>query len=259
MMQLCVLGSGSSGNASIVKTDTTTILIDAGFSALRLKKRMMEVGIHPDHLDAILITHDHHDHCSALAQFSKKHEIPVMCSTHTCQELRYQAPNVPYVSFEKQQPFTLGDLTITAFPISHDATDPVGFRVESGNASLGYVSDTGCVTPTILKYLQGVQSLYLESNYDPELLRLTTKRPMRTKQRIASRFGHLSNDDAAGVVNEIAHPDLKHIVLAHLSSECNREEIALDTMANTLQRCGLNETTLCCARQHEILPWFSIL
>ncbi|MEG0333272.1 MAG: MBL fold metallo-hydrolase [Akkermansia sp.] len=258
MMKFCVLGSGSSGNASLVQFEQTTILIDAGFSAKRLSERMEQVHVDPSSLDAILLTHEHGDHRMGLAQFTKKYKIRVHCTHHTGMTLREATPNATWSYFEKEQSFMIGEIIITPFGISHDAVDPVGFRIEAGDSTLGYLSDTGHVTDGMAEKLRELDCLFVESNYDPHLLEITPKRPWPLKQRIASRHGHLSNEQASALVTRIASPKLKQIVLGHLSGESNTETIASTTMSQTLIDIGLSTTTLHCSRQHEILPWINI-
>lgn len=258
MMNFCVLGSGSKGNATLVKTNQTKILIDAGFSASRLKQKMSEAGIHPDEIDAILITHEHSDHCKGLAQFIKKHPARVYGTRHTCTILKEKTPHTLWTYFEKEHSFSIGDLVISPFGISHDAVDPVGFRIESTTSALGYLSDTGCITETIRAFLQKVDTLFIESNYDPELLQTTTKRPWPLKQRIASRHGHLSNEQAAELVEQICHRELGNIVLAHLSEESNTEEMATVCMLKSIKNANMQQTSLFCSKQDDILPWIRV-
>ena len=259
MLDFCVLGSGSSGNASILRSQNATILIDAGFSGLRLRRKLVEAGVNLNSIDAVLLTHEHTDHTQALGQLLKKADIPVMATRHTCLFLKEKAPNVQWFVFEKSQSFRIGDISVTPFAISHDAVDPVGFRLETSYASLGILSDTGCCNSTIKQHLAGLNALYVESNYDPDMLEATPKRPWPLKQRIASRYGHLSNQQASDFVSQILHPGLRHIILAHLSSESNSELLARETMAAVIANAGLSQSiVLSCARQHEILPWISI-
>ena len=259
MMKFCVLGSGSSGNASLVQFGTTSILIDAGFSALRLRKKMEEACIAPESLSAILITHEHGDHRMGLHQFTKKYKTRVHGTRHTCMTLRDYAPDASWSYFEKGQSFMIGEVIITPFGTSHDAVDPVGFRIEAKGITLGFVSDTGHISDSMAEKLSELDCLYIESNYDPELLEQTPKRPWALKQRIASRHGHLSNGQAAELVSRISTPRLKKIVLGHLSSESNTPEIAITTMEKTLNELGMSQTEILCSKQHEILPWINIV
>ncbi len=258
MMNFCVLGSGSGGNAALVQTENTTVLIDAGLSALRLKQRMHAAGINPDALDAVIITHEHADHSSGLHQFTKKHGVRIYGTRHTCSYLKENCPHASWTYVEKGHSFKIGDMVITPFGTSHDAVDPVGFRLESTVSSLGYLSDTGCFNSTMVSYLQGLHSVFIESNYDPGLLQSTPKRPWPLKQRIASRHGHLSNEQAGELVSEISHSALENIILGHLSKESNTEELALKSMLDTLRKIELLQTNLFCARQHEATPWIRV-
>lgn len=171
MMQFCVLGSGSGGNATIVKTGDTVLLVDAGFSAARLRERMRYAGVEPDDLDAH----------SAYSRTRRPHEgratslpesTPCACTPtrHTALCVQEKAPEAPWTYFEKGQSFKIGDIVITPFPTYHDAVDPVGFKFETEQSSLGFISDTGQAPGCVAEYLSMVDSLVVESNYDPEML-----------------------------------------------------------------------------------------
>lgn len=258
MMQFCVLGSGSGGNATIVRSGNTLLMVDAGFSATRLQDKIKSVGVEPDELDAILITHEHSDHVKGVHQFTKKHAVRVYATRHTAMCVQEKAPEASWVCFEKGQSFQIGDIVITPFPTYHDAVDPVGFKFETNRSSLGFVSDTGQAPACIAEYLSKVDSLVLESNYDPEMLATTPKRPWPLKQRIASAHGHLSNEQACDLLRRIAHDSLKNVVLAHLSSESNSPVLAEELMRATLCDVGLASTSLCCAGQDFSLPWIQV-
>lgn len=258
MMQFCVLGSGSGGNATIVKAGDTVLMVDAGFSAARLRDKMKTAGVEPDDLDAILLTHEHGDHMKGVHQLTKKHAVRVYATRHTAMCVQEKAPDAPWTYFEKGQSFKIGSIVITPFATYHDAVDPVGFKFETEHSSLGFISDTGQAPNSVVEYLSLVDSLVVESNYDPDMLAATTSRPWPLKQRIASSHGHLSNEQACDLLRQIAHQDLKNVVLAHLSAESNSPALAEELMRATLCDMGLVSTSLFCASQDDCLPWIPV-
>jgi phosphoribosyl 1,2-cyclic phosphodiesterase len=251
MLHLAVLGSGSSGNSALVCHDDTRILVDAGLSARQLCERLNALGVEPDSLSAILLTHEHGDHTRGLGVFCRKRQIPVYATLHTAVAVRESVETpIAWMKFEAGNSFRVGGVEIHSFSVPHDAIDPVGFRIECGNASLGLLSDVGHVTRLILDRLQGVDTLFAEANYDEALLMNDTKRPWSTKQRISNRHGHLSNDQAAELVATIAGPNLHRVVLGHLSSDCNQPELAAAVIHRRLQSLGLGGVLVECAPRH---------
>ncbi len=258
MMQFCVLGSGSGGNATIIKTEHTVLMVDAGFSAARLREKMRASGVEPEQLDAILITHEHADHVKGVHQFTKKHAVRVFATRHTGMCVQEKAPDAALTFFEKGQSFRIGDIVVTPFATYHDAVDPVGFKFETERSSLGFISDTGQAPQSVAEYLSLVDSLVVESNYDPDMLAATPKRPWPLKQRIASAHGHLSNEQACDLLRSVGHAGLKNVVLAHLSAESNSPALAEELMRDTLRGLGLDSTALFCSAQDTGLPWISV-
>ena len=232
-MRILTLASGSSGNASIVQSGSTCILVDAGISARRITKHLSELGIAPASLAGVLITHEHLDHVCGLGVLAKKHPLCVYCSRYTARDLKPAAPAARYTYIEPGSPITIGDITVTPFGVSHDALDPLGYLFEHEGRRLGYITDTGCITREILLRARDLHALYLESNYDTTMLR-ESGRPLSLIERIDNAFGHLSNEQAGEFVRTIAHPGLRHVLLGHLSRECNTPEKARSDMAAVL-------------------------
>lgn len=257
MIRFSVLASSSAGNATVVQAGEKNVLVDAGISARRLGARLQELGLGWDDIAAIFVTHEHSDHIQGLAQITKRHAIRIYCTRYTGMEILERAPEAVCCYFEPRQTFELGELRVTPFEVSHDAVDPVGFRFESGEASLGYLTDTGAVPRHIPEFLSGVEALYLESNYDPGMLETNTTRPRHLKLRIASAQGHLSNRQACEFLSRIRHANLQNLVLAHLSRECNRPELAQQAMQQTLDDWRL-DTRLHCASPDTALPWITV-
>ena len=257
MVQLTVLGSGSSGNCALVTTGETTVLIDAGLSAKQLCLRMEMAGVAPEALDGILITHEHQDHTRGLEIFCAKREIPLLCTPLTQETL---VRDIPFRQAPKWQLMQTGsrfrfrDLEIECFPVPHDAVDPVGFVVADDESRLGVLSDVGYVTNLIRDRLAGSDSLFIEANYCSKLLEADMKRPWATKQRISSRHGHLSNDQAAELVEELAHPRLNHVMLGHLSDDCNAPTVAMERIRQALIKRQVPDAQVWCAERRKISP-----
>jgi phosphoribosyl 1,2-cyclic phosphodiesterase len=249
-MRLTVLGSGSSGNSAVVSTTETTLLVDAGLSAKQLILRMEAAGFSPAALDAILVTHEHSDHTGGLEILCKKWDIPVYATPLTQESIAKNFRKPPrWRLMTTGQPFELRDLRIECFPVPHDAVDPVGFLIESECARLGLLSDIGFVTNLVRDRLQRVHTLFVEANYDSHLLEMDTKRPWATKQRISSRHGHLSNDQVAELVAQLAHEELHQVVLGHLSEDCNHPDKAIHHVRQALTDRGCHQVEVWCAER----------
>ncbi len=261
MLSLTVLGSGSSGNCAVVRTGRTRLLVDAGLSARRIAQRLEMVGLRIEELDGILLTHEHQDHTCGLEMLCRKYEVPLFATPLT-QETLTQS------TFTKAKPrwklmqtgaaFEFQDVRIECFPVPHDAVDPVGFVIQDEESRLGVLSDVGFVTNLIRDRLKGAHSLFIEANYDTHLLEEDTKRPWSIKQRISGRHGHLSNDQTADLVRELAHADLHHIVLGHLSDDCNCPDMVRKRISAVLHEAGVRDTGIHCAARHEPLPWLEV-
>ncbi len=255
-MRVAVLGSGSGGNATVISCRDGDFLIDAGLSAKQLVLRMEALGIDPDQLTGIFITHEHSDHARGLNVFLKRRSVPVYANAMTKEALQWGIKcEVNWKVFQTGQMFMVGSLKVHAFPIPHDAAEPVGFTIESDTARFGLVTDVGCITHSMRENLKGSDALFVEANYDEELLDADTKRPWGTKQRIASRHGHLSNVQAGEFIAEIGCKRLKWVVLGHLSSDCNHRDVAIKTIQPLLETQGLNAVRLVCASQTEPTEW----
>lgn len=255
-MEFFTLASGSSGNAALLRTESTAILLDAGISARRITQALEALGTPPEALSAILITHEHADHIAGLRVLCKKCAVPVYASRGTAEALCELAPTAQLHPFDAPGSFSLSDLTVTAFCSSHDALDPVGFRIDTPAGSLGLLTDTGMVPDAARDVLRGVDALVLEANHDCGMLE-NGPYPYPLKRRIAGERGHLSNVDAAELAVQAAQSGTQSIVLAHLSKENNTSELARFTVAHRLQRAlcevdlsvaprnGVHEVTIC--------------
>lgn len=258
-MRFVVLGSGSGGNAAVVECGGLRLMIDAGLSGKQLSLRLRQVGIEPESLDGVLLTHEHGDHVRGLKVFLKQNPVPVYATAATARVVREAGiEGGQWKIFEAGQAFSLGATHIESFAIQHDAVDPVGFVVGDETRRLGFLSDAGFVTRSMTERLRGLRGLFVEANYDEDLLEADTKRPWSIKQRISSRHGHLSNNQVADLIRDIAHPALGRVVLGHLSSDCNTPEIILARLRHCLSETGNGHVDLHCACQDEPSAWFSL-
>lgn len=259
VIRFAVLGSGSGGNSAVVECGGVRLMIDAGLSAKQLCLRLAQLGIQPEQLDGILLTHEHGDHVKGLKVFLKKYPVPVFSTPATRKMVQIQGiEGGVWKTFETAQTFTIGSAVIDSFTVHHDAVDPVGFVISHNTRQLGVVSDVGHVTKSMIDRLRGLHGLFVEANYDDVLLESDTKRPWSTKQRISSRHGHLSNEQVAGLIREIAHPQLGRVVLGHLSSDCNKPDLVLNRLRACLAEMGHQHVGLHCACQDEPTDWFSL-
>lgn len=239
-MRVALLGSGSSGNATLVRAGNTRLLVDAGFSARDLARRLDLLGVAPEELAAIVVTHDHGDHTRGMGVFARRHGTPLFMTERTreaCAKLLRGSEDVHL--YRAGFPFTVGDARIEPFLTVHDAADPVGIAVvdQCTGLRLGVATDLGRPTAQIRHALGGCDLLILESNHDEVLLQ-TSAYPWSVKRRIASSHGHLSNEAAARFVVELLHPRLAGVILAHLSNECNRPDLARRVVGAALARAG---------------------
>ncbi len=251
MIGFCPLASGSKGNCIYVGTETTKILIDAGLSAKEVTRRLVEIGVDVKEIDAILVTHEHTDHIRGIGVLSHKWDIPVCANSETAKAIYSILEECPkFKIFSNGEPFEYGDIEICPFSIQHDAVDPVGFTMRIAGMKLGFCADLGFVSTLVAKALQGCDYLYVEANHQQSMVHACS-RPMVYKQRVLSRQGHLSNEECAQLIAQVFHPGLKHIHLAHLSSECNSGELALKIIQEKLNELNAS-TQLSIAFQDQI-------
>ncbi len=251
MKGFCPLASGSKGNCLYLGTDNTKILIDAGLSTKMTRAKLAEINVTLEEIDAILITHDHGDHIQGLKVMAYKLGIPVLANAETAKGIVNTFGDCPkFKIFGTGESFQFGDLEIHPFSIPHDTMDPVAFTIKFDQIKLGICADLGFATALVRNQLRDCDYLYLEANHEPSMVHACA-RPMVYKQRVLSRTGHLSNHDCGQLLAEIAHPGLKHVYLAHLSSECNSPEMALSTIREILQGHGI-QLELYVAPQHQI-------
>ena len=245
LTKICTLASGSSGNAALISSNHTHLLIDAGISVRRINAALKAFELSISDLDALLITHSHSDHVSALATLCKHYTLPVYTSDGTAFALRNRFCGIgPLLhTFSAGEHFDIGDFEIRSFSTAHDAGDSVCYRLDSEDGGAGILTDTGYVTEHAAQTLQGVSFLLLEANHDSETLQ-NGPYPAYLKQRILGHGGHLSNNDAAAFAVCAAQSGAKDVLLAHLSQENNTPEMAFQAVRHALDKSGYRQVSL---------------
>lgn len=258
-VQLTILGSGSSGNCSYVETPETRLLVDAGFSARQIRHRLASIGKVLENVQGILITHEHSDHISALTGLAAKLHVPVYCNRLTREAIESQLQiQIEARIFTTGDSFAIGDVMVDTFSIPHDAYDPVGYLLRTPAGNIGFLTDLGHATKLALERVRPANVLLLESNHDIKMLQEDPRRPWSLKQRILGRHGHLSNDAAADVVEQIMSAELRQLYLGHLSRECNKPELARQAVGSRLEKIGATHVRMEHASQDVPCPTFAL-
>ena len=233
-MRFASLGSGSRGNALVVESGATRILVDCGFSTRVTLTRLARLGLAPEDIDAVLVTHEHSDHLHGVAGFCGRFGIPVFLTHGTHIALPDAGGRLPeHRLIDSHRPFAINDLHIQPFPVPHDAREPVQFVFSDGDVQLGVLTDCGTVTAHIVAMLKKCDALVLECNHDADLL-AASRYPFVLRQRIAGDYGHLGNHQAAELLERIEQGRLRHVVAAHLSEESNRPKLVAAALAKAL-------------------------
>jgi len=270
-VQLTVLASGSKGNSSVVASGDTQVLVDAGLSCRETMKRMCQAGLAAEALSAIVVTHEHQDHVNGLAVLARKLRIPVFmtgathqtwkrwCRMYQCKAAPEKAKIEQLELFEAGRRFSIGTIDVLPFTIPHDAADPVGFIFEAEGVRIGFVTDLGYMPTSVRQHLKRCDGLLIESNHDKEMLR-SGPYPWSVKQRVASRVGHLANDDLAEFFTTDYDGGSAFVVLAHLSENNNHPELARRSAEAALEqhRSLLHSNVLQLAEQDRPLATLSL-
>lgn len=224
-----ILGSGSSGNAALLTSDDTRVLVDAGFSAKKLGDLLTEAGESWERIDAIFLTHEHGDHAAALSGLARHAHIKVFANRQTAETLQRSLKHrINWQLFETGGAFRFRDFEVQSFTVPHDAQDPVGFLIAHGHDDLlsprrrlGWLTDLGHAPAHIREHIREADVLVVEANHCSDMLQADTRRPWSTKQRISGRHGHLSNAAARELLESIVGARWRHVFLTHLSRDCN--------------------------------------
>ena len=251
-MRFAMLGSGSKGNATLIESGGTRILVDCGFNLRETEKRLARFGIEAASLAAVLVTHEHSDHLGGVAVLARRHRIPVWMTYGT--HRAWRDPDVPHlIRFSPHQRFEIGALAVEPYPVPHDAQEPCQYVISTGagRQRLGILSDAGHVSPHMRATLAGCDALMLECNHDPQMLQRGPY-PESLKRRVGSDRGHLSNGQAAALLRGYEASRLQHLVLTHLSETNNHPELALGAVREALDD---DPAWLRCAHQEQGLDW----
>ena len=246
------LNSGSNANCYYIGNNNEAVLIDAGLSCRETEKRMKQLELPMERVKAIFISHEHADHITGLAGISKKYQLPVYITDSTL--VRSNMPVEPQLvnSFKDAKPITIGNLAITAFKKSHDASDPHSFMVAGHGVNVGVITDIGYACKRVIKYFSQCHAVFLESNYCDDMLR-NGNYPYHLQKRISSDEGHLSNTQALELFQQYQSADLRLLILSHLSKNNNKPEL-VEAMFN--QHAG--STQIVVASRYEASPVFCI-
>ena len=270
--RLCTLYSGSGGNAAYLETPTTRILIDAGKCTRTLLASLKSIGVSPDMLDAILITHEHSDHVASLEVLAKKHPIPVHILFRSALRYRDTQPEALCRCFRiyEKAPYTacIGDVTVSAFETPHDSRASAGFRFEFPDGEktvcVGYATDIGHVSQPLRDGLTGCEAVVIESNHDVDML-MDGSYPYDLKLRIRGKRGHLSNRECADLCADLAGQGTTHFLLAHLSEENNHPDLAYDETFSalagydtTLRVASPDDVTMLVGEANTPIPKFKV-
>ncbi|NLJ71954.1 MAG: MBL fold metallo-hydrolase [Syntrophomonadaceae bacterium] len=258
-MQVHILASGSSGNAIFFQMGSTKVLIDAGISAKRIELGLASVGVRAEELDAILITHEHSDHVKGIDVLVRRHQIPVFARPKTWEQISCQEKLPSACVKYLEDDLELNNLYIKPFPISHDAVDPVGFTLFSGNFKGVVATDLGLVDEAVSDALEMADIAILEANHDVQMLR-NGAYPTFLKERILGNRGHLSNIEAGKLLANIKKKPNMQVFLAHLSRENNLPSLAYNTVTDILTQAGYELGTdieLRCASSYKVCSYIA--
>ncbi|GIO70142.1 MBL fold metallo-hydrolase [Paenibacillus sp. JTLBN-2024] len=256
-----VLSSGSTGNATIVRNEETTLMIDAGLSAKRIDELMKERDVTGEEIDGILVTHEHSDHIKGLGAVARKYDLPIYANEKTWEAMEKSIGKIAEenrVVLGTGEVRDFGTLRVESFGISHDAAEPVGYCFYDGNEKLSVATDLGYMSDKVKQAISDSNVLVLESNHDIEMLRMG-RYPWNIKRRILGDMGHLSNEDAGEALSELLTGDLKRTYLAHLSRDHNMMDLAKMTVRDSMEERGCfykdSEFKLCDTYYDRPTPW----
>ena len=241
-MRIINLSSGSDGNMTYVESENVKLLVDIGLCCGEAEKRLSVIGVKPSEIDVILVTHEHNDHIKGIDAFSSKYDIPIFAHRNVWQNMNYKLKKTPSKNrrFYETDGFRLRDLQVKAVELPHDVPC-YGYVFENNEKKISILTDVGHTNERILSCIQGSQLVYIEANYDKDLLSANMKYPPSLKRRISSGHGHLSNKETALMVRALVSTGTRQIVLSHLSKENNSPSLAYNYISNFLKEYGIIE------------------
>jgi phosphoribosyl 1,2-cyclic phosphodiesterase len=258
-MRFCSLGSGSSGNATLIEArsagEVQRVLVDCGLTLRELTRRLALRGLAPSDLSAVFVTHEHGDHIGCATALMRRHRIPVWMSEGTWRGFAREHAPPPLLRFARDgEPISLGLLQLHPFAVPHDAREPLQLTCTDGHVRLGILTDVGSMTDRLIHELQGCSALLLECNHDLQMLH-DGPYPLFLKRRIAGPRGHLANLTAAAILSRCTHSGLRHVVAAHLSEQNNRPALAAEALAQAL---GARADDVIIASQSDGCIWLDL-
>lgn len=248
-MRFASLGSGSKGNATVVKYADTLVLVDCGFSVKETEKRLMRLGLEAHDLSAILVTHEHSDHLRGVPSLAKKYQRPVYMTAGTSKSLR-ECSGIDLRVINSHSAFHVGDLELMPVAVAHDAREPVQFVLRGGLLTLGVLTDLGTVTPHVLEHYGSCDGLLVEFNHDIEML-ASGPYPEMLKRRVGGEWGHLSNQQALHLIENIGTEQLQRLIIGHISQKNN----SLDLVKTSVAKLQNKLPAVVYAEQDKGFPW----
>ncbi len=253
-LRFASLGSGSRGNAVLVESDSTLLMVDCGLTLKAVEERLRTLDRDPQDIKALLVTHEHSDHIKGVPSFVRRHSTPVWMTHGTAASAAAQKLTKVHV-FNCDQILNIGSFEVKPFTVPHDAREPVQFVFQADCRKLGMLTDTGHITPHITKHLANCDALALECNHDIDTLRNGVY-PERLKARVASSYGHLNNGQVVGLLDAVGHKDLQWVMALHLSEQNNSFDLVCKALAEKLAKPN---QSLHVATQNEPSEWIEIV
>lgn len=251
-LRLCALASGSKGNSIFIEGGDARILVDAGLTGKEIASRLNSIGIDPQSLDAILVTHGHRDHVSGVGVMARRYNLPVYTAYGTIKSSELMWGKIGNISeIEPGKTFSIKGMELYPFPTPHDAHQSVAFIFRAGEKKGGIATDLGFVTRLVRECLKNCHLLLVESNHEESML-IDGPYPWFLKQRVKGRMGHLSNTDCAELLEEIYHEELKHVVLGHLSEVNNDPQLAYNSVVEKMKNSLHPEMSISLAWQDRV-------
>lgn len=242
-MEFCSLYSGSSGNCLYVASDKTKILIDSGLSGKKVQEGLKEIGVNPQDINGIVITHEHDDHIKSAGILSRRFNLPIYANTNTWEAMLGKLGDINRENikiFDGYNPFEIGDISVVPYEIPHDAASPCGYSFHHGGKKVSIATDIGHASDTVKNNIKDSDFILLESNHDVEMLKVGPY-PYPLKRRVLSSEGHLSNEDCGNTIVEILNSKIKKVMLGHLSKTNNYPELAYRTVLSVLEMNGIKD------------------
>jgi phosphoribosyl 1,2-cyclic phosphodiesterase len=246
-VKVCLLASGSSGNSIYIQNGSTNILVDAGLTGKQIESRLSSIGVSPNTLQGIVVSHEHSDHIKSVGIMARRYGFPVWMTQGTLDGSKATFRGAERIHvIENDEVFSIGDLEFQPFALPHDASDPVNFVVTDGSVKVAIATDMGVMTQLVYQRLRDVDFVAMEANYDHKML-MDGPYPWHLKKRISGRHGHLPNDGAANTLCDLVAEGVKQAVLAHLSEKNNHPDLARRTCQEMFVQRGIQNFPLAVA------------